>query len=91
MDTRDVKLLQDMLDDLEHLIDKTNQMYIPDKYHTTSLKPEAMCDLSYRTGMRDQMHSQRCQIKYALMVAEERVADELDDNYREHLENKKCI
>ena len=41
MDTSDLKLLQDMLNDIEHLIEKTNQMYIPAKYHTTSLRPEA--------------------------------------------------
>tara|TARA_R110000787_G_scaffold57832_1_gene131908 strand:- start:217 stop:492 length:276 start_codon:yes stop_codon:yes gene_type:complete len=88
MTTESIKILEDMLGDIEHLINKTNEMYIPVKYHTTSLKPEAMCDLSYQTGRRDQMHSQRCQIEWALGEANKKFETELERNHQEHLKDE---
>ena len=83
-----MKLLETLLGDIKYLIKKTNEIYIPKKYHNTSLRREAMCDLSYQTGRRDQMFNQLHEIEWALAVAEGKFNADLERNYQEHLKDE---
>lgn len=86
--TEDIKLLETLLADIKYLINKTNEIHIPPKYHNTSLRREAMCDLSYQTGRRDQMFSQLHEIEWLLATAEGKFNADLERNYQEHLKDE---